>query len=391
MNLTLKNRIDSIDSLKGVVLIIMALDHSREFLHASNFLIEDPNTLFHSSIPIFLTRWITKFCAPAFSFLAGTAAYFISLKKSKSELSRFLVSRGIWLIFVEMVIINYAWFSDLHFRTFGFYVIWVLGVSMIALAAIIHLPKKIILIFSLVLIFGHNLLDNVHFNNNIVWAIFHEKGVFKTFFGRSIIVLYPIIPWVAVMSLGYYFGIFYEKNYDKSKRIILFNSLGIICLIGFLLLRYINIYGDPINWRIDPTLESKVISFFHVYKYPPSLLFLMMTFSGIFLFLANTETLNIKVVSFFSAYGKVPFFYYIIHLYIIHGISSFLILIPKITGIHYSLSPFFVYIESEKAIKLTLVGVYIVWLCLILVLYPLCKKFGSYKQSNPDKVWLKYL
>ena len=220
------SRIESIDLLKGLVMVIMALDHIRDYFHYSAFFF-DPADPTQSTLPIFFTRFITHFCAPIFCFLAGTSAFMVGKKKSKSELSSFLLKRGIWLVFIEMTIVNFGWYFDIYFKSPGLSVIWSLGISMIFLAALVHLPRKIILLFSLLLIVGHNLLDNVHYNGNVFWAILHEFAFFKITDGVEFGVGYPIIPWIAVMSLGYYFGAFYDKSYSGEKRKKMFNIIGI--------------------------------------------------------------------------------------------------------------------------------------------------------------------
>ena len=191
-------RIESLDLLKGLVIVIMALDHTRDYFHFSA-LFFDPVDPLQSTLPIFFTRWITDFCAPAFSFLAGLSAFMVGKRKTPAELSAFLLKRGLWLVFIELTIITFGWHFDLFFRNFTLQVIWALGISMIILAGLIHLPKTIILIFSCVLIFGHNLLDTIHFDGNILWSILHERNRFAFADGHFFAPAYPLIPWVAVM------------------------------------------------------------------------------------------------------------------------------------------------------------------------------------------------
>ena len=293
-----KYRIQSIDLLKGLVMVIMAIDHVRDYFHYSAYYF-DPTDPALTTIPIFFTRFITNFCAPAFSFLAGLSAFMIGKRKTPNELSIFLIKRGLWLVFVEVVIMSFGWYFDLGFRSVNFAVIWVLGVSMILLAGLIHLPKKVILLFSLVLIFGHNLLDNIHFEGSILWTFLHERGPVLTTPDHIFRVGYAVIPWVAVMSLGYYFGSFYEKSFDHLKRKKLFNIIGITAIIFFVILRGINIYGNLLPWKDYNNLTQTTFSFLNLSKYPPSLSFLLVTLGGAFLFLANSEKIQSKVVNFF--------------------------------------------------------------------------------------------
>ncbi|TDD98032.1 DUF1624 domain-containing protein [Flavobacterium cellulosilyticum] len=383
-------RILSIDLLKGLVMVIMALDHTRDYFHYSAFYF-DPTDPTKSTLPIFFTRFITHFCAPAFSFLAGLSACLVGRRKSKSELSSFLVKRGLWLVFIELTIVNFAWYFDLSFRNPSLIVIWSLGISMIVLAALIHLPKKIILVFSILVIFGHNLLDTTHFTGNVLWAILHEYAIFNISETHHLNVYYPIIPWIAVMSLGYYFGSFYDKSYDILKRKKVFNRIGISALLLFVFIRFINRYGDPIPWKDYGTISKDLISFLNPSKYPPSLLYLLMTLSGTILFLANSEKLKGKVVDFFSTFGRVPFFYYIIHIYVIH---LFALLFAQLTGFGWKIMILPTWVSEVTALKgygFPLSVVYAVWIGIILLLYPICKKFDNYKQSHKEKWWLSYL
>ncbi|MEK8179836.1 heparan-alpha-glucosaminide N-acetyltransferase domain-containing protein [Flavobacterium buctense] len=385
-----KQRIQSIDFLKGLVMIIMALDHVRDYFHYSAFFY-DPTDPTQTSFPIFFTRFITHFCAPAFCFLAGTSAFMVGMRKSKSELSGFLLKRGIWLVFIEMTVVNFAWYFDVYFRSPGLLVIWSLGISMIVLAALIHLPRKAILAFSLLLIFGHNLLNTIHFEGNVFWAILHEFAFFKLTDSVEFVVGYPIIPWIAVMALGYYFGSFYDKSFEVVKRKKLFNLIGILAIITFIILRFTNLYGDPVLFKDYETITKDLISFFNPSKYPPSLLYLLMTLGTTLLILANTEKIKGKVVAFFSTFGRVPFFYYIIHIYLIHLIA---LLFAELSGFGWRIMILQDWVTESPSLKgygFPLWVVYSVWILVIILLYPLCKKFDTYKQSHKEKWWLSYL
>ena len=387
---TTKNRIESIDLLKGLVIVIMAIDHVRDYFHYSSYFF-DPTDPALTTSSIFFTRFITNFCAPAFSFLAGLSAFIVGKRKTKTALSGFLLKRGLWLVFVELVIMNFGWYFDISFRTVGFQVIWILGFSMIFLAGLIHLSKKAILIFSCVLIFGHNLLDNIHFDNSILWAFLHERKAFLTTPDHVYRVGYSIIPWVAVMSLGYCIGSYYDKTFDPLKRKKLFNIIGIIAIVFFIVLRSINIYGDLLPWKDYGNVKQNIFSFFNLTKYPPSLSFLLVTLGGAFLFLANSEKMKGKVVSFFCVFGRVPFFFYIIHIYLIHFLA---LLTSEFTGFGWQkmilpAMPFRV--EALKGFGFNLIAVYLIWIFIIVLLYPLCKKFDLYKQTHKEKWWLSYL
>jgi uncharacterized membrane protein len=391
MNSLTKNRIGSIDLLKGFVMVIMALDHVRDYFHYSAYIF-DPADPTQSTLPLFLTRFITHFCAPTFCFLAGTSAYMSGKRKTKNELSIYLLQRGVWLVCVELFIVTFGWLFDFHFGILNTQVIWSLGISMIFLAGLIHLPRKYILIFSLVMIGGHNLFDNIHYNGNVIWSILHEPNNFIINKYMQFSVAWPIIPWVAVMSLGYYFGAFYDKSYDVKKRKKIFTLIGLISISLFLVLRYTNLYGDLILYKDYGSISKNIISFFNPSKYPPSLLYLLMTLGVAFFLLANIEKLNGKIVNFFSTFGRVPFFYYILHLYVIH-LSA--IVMYKLTGFGWknvlpSWGPDIVP-SYMKGYGYSLWVVYAVWVGIILFVYPICLRYDKYKQAHKEKWWLSYL
>ena len=368
----------------------MALDHTRDFFHNEAFSINltDPNT---TDWFLFATRWITHFCAPVFCFLAGVSAFLISRKKTKNQLAQFLLKRGFWLIFIELTIVNFAWNFDTHFTYNELGVIWSLGMSMILLAGIIYLPKNFILLISCLLIFGHNLLDDLNTHQSFLWSLIHQENGFSLFGGRRLYISYPIIPWVGVMSLGFWFGTLYKKTVDIEFRKKVLNILGVSLIALFILLRYSNYYGDLNQWQGYDNISKTLMSFMATTKYPPSLLFLLMTLGPSFLFLANTEKLKGKVVSFFQMFGRVPFFYYILHLYLIHFLAGIL---AKLTGFRWAmmvLPKWVTDMEELKGYGCDLWIVYIVWVLIVLLLYPLCKKFDKYKMNNKDKKWLGYL
>ncbi len=385
-----KKRIESIDLLKGLVMIIMALDHVRLYFHYSAFVF-DPADPTQSTLPIFFTRWITHFCAPAFSFLAGISAFLMGKRKTKNELAGFLLKRGLWLVFIELTIVGFAWYFDVQFRTIGLLVIWSLGISMIVLAGLIYLPRNSILIFSLLLICCHNLFDNVHFSGNVYWSVIHEQLFHKLSDNTQLLIGYPIVPWIAVMALGYYFGTLYNKSFDTNKRKKPFNIIGAFAIIAFIILRYTNFYGDPKYFKHYDTLSQDLISFLNPSKYPPSLLYLLMTLGVTFLFLANAEKLKGRIVNFFCTFGRVPFFYYILHLYLIHIIA---LIFAELSGFGWHkliLSTWISFDHNIKGYGFSLWVVYAVWLGAILILYPLCKMFDIYKQTHKEKWWLSYL
>lgn len=391
MTQTTKYRIESIDLLKGVVMVIMALDHCRDYLHYSAFLF-NPTDATQTTVPIFFTRFITHFCAPAFSLLAGMSAFMIGKRKSIKELSNFLLKRGLWLVFVEIVIINFAWKFDIYFTTIHLQTIWSLGVSMIVLAGLIYLPKSIIFAFSVAIIVGHNLLDRFHFDESFIWSILHEPQAFEFVQGHTVIFVYSLLPWIAVMSLGYCLGSLFDAAINSHNRKRILNGLGWGSYALFVLLIAFNGYGNPVAWINYGNILKTLMSIFDVSKYPPSLLFLLITLGGALLFLANAERAKGKVVTFFCVFGRVPFFYYILHIYLIHLIA---VGAAELSGygwrIMFVLPDFVTRVEALKGYGFNLMIVYVVWAFVVLLLYPLCKKFDNYKQSHKEIWWLSYL
>lgn len=228
--------------------------------------------------------------------MASTSAFFVGKRKNNSVLASFFLKRGLWLVFLEVTVITFVWTFDIYFSTIFLAVLWSLGMSMLALSGIIFLPKKVILLLSLLLIFGHNLLDTIHFDGSFLWAALHEFTTFQLGESRQLTVIYPILPWIGVMALGYYFGQFYDRDWSSQKRKKLFNWIGILAFLAFAIIRYTNVYGEVEPWEVYETNIQTVMSFFNLTKYPPSLLFLLVTLSVSFIFLANSENWKGKLV-----------------------------------------------------------------------------------------------
>jgi uncharacterized membrane protein len=387
------NRVTSIDLLRGTVMIIMALDHVRDYFHADAF-IYDPLDLDKTTPVLFFTRWITHFCAPVFVFLAGTSAFLAGQKKTKKELSFFLLTRGLWLIILELTILNFGWLFNVEVPTLALIVIWALGISMIALSLFIHLPKMLILIIGIVLVGGHNLLDSIQVPQpgakRFFWSLLHEPGVFNIA-GKNIFVGYPIIPWIGLMALGYSFGNLYTTRYEarKRKRILIYMGFSAIAL--FIILRLSNVYGDELPWSQQSSLVMTVLSFINTTKYPPSLLYILMTIGPALLFLAFTERPLTRFTKVVSVYGRVPLFYYLLHIYIIHLLAM---LAAEFSTHDWSDMVISFWVNAEPQLRgygFALWVVYAIWILIVVGLYPLCRWYDKYKTNNRDKKWLSYL
>jgi len=388
------NRIESIDILRGVVMVIMALDHVRDYFHYGSFFV-DPTNLETTTPILFFTRFITHYCAPVFVFLAGTSALLYGSRKTKSELFKFLFSRGIWLIFLEIVVNNIIWTFDFSFSLQVFQVIWAIGFSMVCLSFLIYLPKKLLLVLGIILLTGHNALDGIVMEGqnlqDIIWYLIHQQQILVLNPNHLIIIQYPLSPWIGLMVLGYLFGTFYQKDYDVTIRRKWLLRLGLGALVMFFALRGLNIYGDLTPWSIQDTITKTVLSFFNVTKYPPSLLFICITLGPAMLFLYIFESTKNRVTDFFLVFGRVPLFYYFLHVLLIHllAIGGILIFGGNWEDMILTAEGF----QNANLINYgySLPIVYLVWITVVLLLYPLSKKYMIYKASNKDKWWLSYL
>jgi uncharacterized membrane protein len=390
------NRIQSIDILRGAVMVIMALDHVRSYTN-HGYLYTDPTDLDITTPFLFFTRWITHFCAPVFVFLAGTSAFLYGQnKKSKPQLSKFLFTRGLWLIFIELTVVNLSWTFDIGLSIHIFQVIWAIGLCMIVLSALIHLPYKLLIALGFLLILGHNALDGILFKGNdissIIWYALHQKSTVVLDQGQSVLLFfYPILPWIGLMILGYCFGKLYQSgfNIQLRKKWLLYLGLGSIIL--FVILRYLNVYGDLHPWSVQKNSWFTFLSFFNTTKYPPSLLYLLMTIGPSLLFLRGIEGIKNKFTSSMVVIGRVPFFYYVIHLYVIHVIGILGLLVQGVSWKELILTP--VRFNSGLLMQygFDLWVTYLVWIAVVVLLYPVCKKYMLYKKNNKDKWWLSYL
>ncbi len=387
-------RIASIDILRGLVIVIMALDDVGDYFHCGA-LVSDPTDLETTTPILFMTRFITHFCAPVFIFLTGTSASLYGQNKSKKELSKFLFSRGIWLIFVEIVIMNFIWWFDPSYSFINLQVIWAIGLCMVFLAAIIHMPFKIIIALSLIMVFGHNALDHITVEGKsfsaILWYIFHQPKFLQLESQRMIAFFYPIIPWIGIMALGYCFGFLYRKKSDQKKRKTYLLVLGYSSIALFLIIRFLNVYGDMIPWSTQKDVLFTLLSFINVSKYPPSLLYLLITIGPTFLVLYWLENKQSKLLNILVVFGRVPFFYYVLHVFIIHSAAliTLFILGKDWRMMIFGPDSFTTNKMAENGYSLGVV--YLVWILVVAFLYPLCKKYMIYKLNNPQKRWLSYL
>lgn len=386
-------RIDSIDLLRGLVMIIMALDHTRDFFH-NQAMVDDPLNMATTTPVLFFTRWMTHFCAPIFVFLAGTSAFFQSARKTKKDLSLFLIKRGLWLVFIEVFIINFAFSFNPAFNVVGLQTIWSIGISMILLGLAVWLPFTAILSIGSLIVLGHNSLDfyEIHHAGNypLFYSLLHHTGFYTLWSNHSILVLYPFLPWTGLMMVGYCFGKLF-KLYEGEQRKKVLTWIGISTILFFIILRAANIYGNPEPWTVQKNGVFTFLSFIDTHKYPPSLLYMCMTIGPAILFIAWLGNIKNGLTRFITVYGRVPFFYYVLHFYLIHVLTTLAFLSRG-----HSLTE---KIKSAQGldIKFLVPGegyslwvVYAVWLFVVLALYPACKWFSEYKKTH-TQWWLSYL
>jgi uncharacterized membrane protein len=424
-------RIDSIDLLRGIVMVVMMLDHTRDFVHSASYQF-DPTDLSRTSVALFFTRWITHYCAPIFVFLAGTGAYLqFARGKSKKDLSRFLITRGLWLIVLEFTLVRLGATFSVDYRFLGMMqVIWVIGFSMVVLAALIHLPLRVIAGFGVAMIALHNLLDRFHVQGwqgpgtavpsygAKFFIILHQPFEPFPIVGWPspvVFVLYPLIPWIGVMAAGYAFGVMYQWDTARRRRVLLL--LGSAATVLFIVVRAINLYGDPSPWSRQSSILFTVLSFLNTTKYPPSLLFLLMTLGPAMLALAWFESSNAsrgaraprvtsvadnpkpsftvgllprgRLRNFFVTFGRVPLFFYLLQWPAAHLIA---VIVHAAAGKPWRwMFGSLIGVEPPPpGVGFNLAVVYACWLVGVLLLYPLCKWFAGVKARRRDW-WLSYL
>ena len=391
-------RISSIDMLRGLVMVIMALDHVRDYFHIDAFYY-DPTDLEQTNVTLFFTRFVTHFCAPVFVFLAGTSAFFVGQRRDKNFLAKWLVKRGVWLIFAEFTIIKFAWAFQLDYNILMLQVIWVLGLGMVFLAAYIYLPKKLGFALALLVVLSHNFFDIYSTGDPFtpavgasesIWRVLHVFGLIPV--GSStVLVAYPAIPWIFVMPLGYYFGVLYKSDVLPAFRIKRLWQIGLGLTALFVVLRYLNIYGDPAPWSLQDNPSFTILSFINVTKYPPSLLFLLITLGPSIIFLALAEKWKGWFFEQLVIIGRVPMFFYVVHIYVIHLLA---LIAAVATGFEASDMVIDIWINLQAELQgygFELGVVYLIWIALVIALWPVCIWYNRYKTENRDKWWLSYL
>lgn len=386
-----KQRIESIDVLRGLIMLIMAIDHTRDFFHLGD---PNPTNLATTTPILFFTRWITHFCAALFVFLSGVSINLAGGRRTLNQLSLFLLKRGLWLVVVEVVIITFAFNFDPGYHFIVLQVIWVIGVSMIVMALMVRLPMPLIAIIGGLIFFGHDILDFIKLPDtgaaNFLWKLFFTAfgSVFPIDKTHILLVLYAIVPWLGVMMVGYVFGSIYKPSFDaaRRRRILLISGFTLVGL--FLLLRFFNIYGDPAPWSVQKTTSMSIVSFFNVSKYPPSLMYLCMTIGPGLLLLVLFEKVKNGLTNILVIYGAVPFFYYVLHFYLIRLLNIILFFAQGFTA--KDIAPTQSFAFEPKGFGVNLFWVYVIWFLVIAILYLPCRWYYKFKRTH-RQWWLSYL
>lgn len=393
-------RIESIDVVRGIAMVIMALDHVRDYFHVSAN-IDDPLNLATTSPYLYFTRWITHFCAPIFVFLSGTSIYLQSLRKTKKELGVFLLKRGLWLIIAECTIIAFAWTFNPYFNVLPFQVIWAIGISMflLGLMLLLNFSYRLILILGILLVAGHNLLDipeaEPGFKASFWWDLFHHGFFVPYEFAPKhyIMMVYPFPAWTGLMMLGYCAGVWFTPSFDSAQRRKWLIRTGLGLIVFFVILRYSNIYGDPSDWTKQKNGLYTFFSFMKVQKYPPSLLYLCATIGPALLLLGFLENTRNRFTGWMRIYGRTAFFYYILHLYLIHLLNAIVFFARGNHTMGDAIDSMqqlpFLFVIPGEGFRLPVV--YLVWIIVVVALYPLCKWYDRYKTQHKEKWWLSYL
>jgi len=385
-------RENSIDIVRGIVMIIMALDHVRDLMHV-DAITQSPTDLATTTPLLFFTRWITHLCAPIFVFLAGTSVY-LSLKSKNNlqEVRQHLIKRGFWLIFLEFTVVNFGLFFDIGFHTLLFQVIATIGFGFIILGLLLKIPAKQLGVTGLIIIFCHNLLPLIPFAEGSVFKAvltpFFSPIAIPVFAGKVFIMGYPPIPWLGIMLTGFGFGRYFEMAKEERKKV--FIKFGFGALVLFIMLRFINIYGDPALWTSQKNAVFTFLSFMNVTKYPPSLLYCLVTLGIMLLLLAFADQFNNGIKKVTAVYGKVPLFYFIIHFYLIHTITLIILFAQGFdwSQLEFATGTF----GRPKNIEsgLPLWGIYLIWISIVVILYKPCIWYGDYK-ARKSNWWLRYI
>lgn len=390
---TIKQRIQSIDVLRGIIMALMALDHVRDYFHIEG-MNGSPTDMETTTPFLFFTRWITHFCAPTFVFLSGTSIYLQSLRKTKKELAWFLFTRGLWLIIAELTLVGFGWSFNIFFNFFFLQVIWAIGCSMVIMSGLIFFRYWILTAIGVLLTLTHNIMDYILItdDNLDVAANFFLITEFEPYVLGSVRIMtaYAILPWTGIMLLGYASGKWYSSEMSPEKRRKALITTGSLLIVLFISLRLLNGYGDPAPWETQRNFTYTVLSFLNVTKYPPSLLYALMTLGPALIVLALIENIRNRFTAIFNIFGRVPFFYYLIHIYIIHILCVILFFAEGFSfEDNFKLKMTFAFRPDEN-FGFSLGIVYLIWLFVLVLCYFPSRWYNNYKSTH-KQWWLSYI
>jgi uncharacterized membrane protein len=386
-------RLTSVDILRGAIMVIMALDHTRDYFH-NEALINDPTDLSKSGAGVFLTRWITHFCAPGFLFLAGVSAYLKRSRATRNELSRYLLTRGLWLMFLDITVLRFAVLFNFYYSYNIVSILWLIGTCMVLMSGLIFLRHWAIFAVAMVIVFGHNLLDGLTVNPEsslyVPWVLLINGGLIQTS-ATTVFFIYATIPWLGIMMFGYFVGRWYGEPYTDKMRRRLLVYFGILSIILFLFFRYTGFYGDPRPAVDYPDVLTSLLSFLNVTKYPVSLQFTLMTIGPLLLILAALEKVSVELLKPLLVFGRVPLFYFIVHFFVIHAAALVVYMIQtgkSLSEIDFHFPASFGGISSDGGVSLF--WTYVAWVLVVVALYPLCRWFENYRR-NDGRWWTRWL
>lgn len=390
---TLKQRIQSIDVLRGIIMALMALDHVRDYFHIEG-MNGSPTDMETTTPFLFFTRWITHFCAPTFVFLSGTSIYLQSLRKTKKELAWFLFTRGLWLIIAELTFVGFGWSFNIFFNFFFLQVIWAIGCSMVIMSGLIFFRYWILAAIGVLITLTHNIMDYtlITDDNLDVAANFFLITEFEPYVLGSVRIMtaYAILPWTGIMLLGYAAGKWYSSEVSPEKRRKALITTGSLLIVLFISLRLLNGYGDPAPWETQRNFTYTVLSLLNVTKYPPSLLYALMTLGPALIVLALIENIRNRFTAIFNIFGRVPFFYYLIHIYIIHILCVILFFAEGFSfEDNFKLKMTFAFRPDEN-FGFSLGIVYLIWLFVLVLCYFPSRWYNNYKSTH-KQWWLSYI
>jgi uncharacterized membrane protein len=375
----------SIDLVRGAVMVLMVLDHARDFWFGFK---PEPTDLATTNVLLFATRWVTHFCAPVFVFLAGTSAYLYGKRHGPERVTSYLLSRGAWLVALELTIVRLGWVPELGYHFSVLQVIWAIGWSMIVLALLCRLPVVAVAAVGAVIVAGHNLLDRFDGDDHgawqSLWLLLHKRGIIEPVPHHVLFVAYPLLAWFGVIALGYAFGSIFDRPAEERQRLLL--PIGLAATLGFFVLRALDVYGDPSPWSAQPRgAVFTVLSFFNCTKYPPSFLYLLMTLGPAILCLRALDRIDVPAwLAPLAVFGRVPLLFYVAHLYLLRYTAA------PISAMKFGPTAFDPPPGHAASAELPLFTAYLAWLTALVLLYPLCLWFSKLKARRRDW-WLSYL